>query len=113
MLSIIFPPELGLLFWPQQLSASPTSVSWHPGVSSQKQMDYIIDIGLELTGPLENYIQNPPGDFAIPGALDLGQSTATNISNSFLLVSFLTPLLFALISDLWLGRFKTLMIGLM
>ena len=59
----------------------------------------------------ENYMQNPGDNVAVPGALGLGQSTAVNIYNAFFLFSFLTPLLFALISDIWLGRFKTLMIG--
>jgi POT family proton-dependent oligopeptide transporter len=64
-------------------------------------------------------MQNPrsdklPDDRAavLPGALGLGQSTATNISNAFFLVSFLTPMLFAVISDSWLGRYRTLMLGL-
>jgi POT family proton-dependent oligopeptide transporter len=62
-------------------------------------------------------MQNPRSDndhsqHALPGALDLGQSTATNISNAFFLVSFVTPMLFAILSDSWLGRYKTLMLGL-
>lgn len=65
-----------------------------------------------LIAPWQNYMQNPRGNHAIPGALDLGQATATNISNAFFLVSFLTPMLFAVVSDTKLGRYKTLMIGL-
>ncbi|KAL7628061.1 peptide transporter ptr2 [Parahypoxylon ruwenzoriense] len=65
-----------------------------------------------LNSSLENYMQNPRGDYVVAGALDLGQSTATDISNAFLSISFLTPLLFGFISDVWLGRFKTLIIGL-
>jgi proton-dependent oligopeptide transporter, POT family len=57
-------------------------------------------------------MQNPRGDPARPGILGLGQSTAVNIYNAFFLFSFLTPMLFALLSDMWLGRFKTLMLGL-
>ena len=57
-------------------------------------------------------MQNPRGDRAVPGALNLGQSTATNISNAFLLFSFTSPIIFAVISDVCLGKFKTLMIGM-
>ena len=60
----------------------------------------------------ENYMQNPRGSHSVPGALDLGQATATNISNAFFLFSFLTPMLFGLVSDIWLGRYRTLMVGL-
>ena len=37
---------------------------------------------------------------------------ATNIFNAFFLFSFLTPMLFALLSDIYIGRHKLLMIGL-
>lgn len=65
-----------------------------------------------IIAPWQNYLQNPRQRGAVPGALGLGQSTATNISNAFFLFSFLTPMFFALMSDIWLGRYKTLMIGL-
>lgn len=60
---------------------------------------------------LENYMQHDRHFRAVPGALGLGQSTATSISNSFFVFSFLTPMLFAIISDVWLGRYKTLVIS--
>jgi POT family proton-dependent oligopeptide transporter len=65
-----------------------------------------------LTTPWQNYMQNPRIDHAIPGALNLGQSTATNINNAFLLFSYVTPMGFALLSDLSYGRLKTLKIAL-
>ncbi|KAF2867717.1 major facilitator superfamily domain-containing protein [Massariosphaeria phaeospora] len=77
-----------------------------------------------LIAPWQNYMQNPRpaspasqtqnphDDAALPGALGLGQATATNISNAFFLCSFLTPMLFAVVSDTRLGRYKTLMLGL-
>jgi POT family proton-dependent oligopeptide transporter len=69
-----------------------------------------------LIAPWQNYMQHPPShenpSATIPGALGLGQATATNISNAFFLVSFLTPMLFAVLSDSKLGRYKTLMLGL-
>ncbi|MCJ1250448.1 hypothetical protein MMC30_007676 [Trapelia coarctata] len=64
-----------------------------------------------ITAPWQNYMQNSLDDAAVPGALGLGQSTATNIYNAFYLFSFLTPLPFAIVSDVWLGRYKTLWIS--
>ncbi|KAK3346085.1 oligopeptide transporter [Lasiosphaeria hispida] len=60
----------------------------------------------------QNYMQHERGFRAVPGALGLGQSTATSISNSFFVFSFLTPMLFAIVSDMWLGRYKTLILAL-
>lgn len=62
-------------------------------------------------GEIENYIQNSRGG-AIPGALGLGQQTATNLNNMFLLIQFVTPIPFAVLSDARLGRLKTLFISL-
>ncbi|KAE9973412.1 hypothetical protein EG327_009099 [Venturia inaequalis] len=66
-----------------------------------------------IIAPWQNYLQIPRQYGAVPGALGLGQSTATNIYNAFFLFSFLTPMGFAIVSDVWLGRFKTLMVGLL
>jgi POT family proton-dependent oligopeptide transporter len=60
---------------------------------------------------VENYIQNQRGG-AIPGALGLGQQTATNLNNMFLLIQFVTPIPFAILSDAKMGRLKTLFISL-
>lgn len=57
-------------------------------------------------------MQNPGGDRAVPGALGLGQSTATSIYNAFFFFSFLAPMPAALVSDIWLGRYKTFLISL-
>lgn len=65
-----------------------------------------------IIAPWQNYLQNPRSHGAVPGALGLGQSTATNISNAFFLFSFLTPMGFAVLADVWLGRFWTLVGGL-
>ena len=48
---------------------------------------------------------------AVPGALGLGQSTATSISNAFLVFMFLAPMFFGVVSDVWLGRYNTLVLG--
>ncbi|KAK4124396.1 oligopeptide transporter [Parathielavia appendiculata] len=59
----------------------------------------------------QNYMQHERGFGAVPGALGLGQSTATSISNAFFVFMFLTPMLFGVVSDMWLGRFRTLLLG--
>lgn len=64
-----------------------------------------------LTDVAENYMQNARFH-GIPGALGLGQSTATNIFNAFFLFSFLTPMAFALLSDMYIGRYRSLIVGL-
>lgn len=61
----------------------------------------------------ENYIQNNFDSIAVPGALGLGQSAATSITNAFYFFSFLAPIPFAIVSDVWLGRYKTLLISLL
>ncbi|KAE8386474.1 POT family-domain-containing protein [Aspergillus alliaceus] len=65
-----------------------------------------------ITTPWQNYIQNAPGDGAVPGALGLGQSRATMIFNAFYLFYYLVPIPFALVSDAWLGRYAVLCISL-
>ncbi|RWA11501.1 hypothetical protein EKO27_g3599 [Xylaria grammica] len=60
----------------------------------------------------QNYLQNPRGNALLPGALGLGQSTATIIQNAFLFFEYITPFLFAFISDGYLGRYKTMLISL-
>ncbi|KAI0417869.1 POT family-domain-containing protein [Xylaria grammica] len=61
--------------------------------------------------PWQNYVQNPSNSAAVPGALGLGQVTATTISNAFAFLTFLSPVPFAILADVWLGRFKTLCIS--
>ncbi len=57
-------------------------------------------------------MQNARNDPSVPGALGLGQSRATSIYNGYLFFTFLMPMPFALVSDFWLGRYKTLLLGL-
>lgn len=57
-------------------------------------------------------MQNARESDGTPGALGLGQSMATNIFNAFFLFSFLTPMLFALLSDVYIERYKSLLAGL-
>jgi POT family proton-dependent oligopeptide transporter len=56
-------------------------------------------------------MQHERSSRAIPGALGLGQSTATSISNSFFVFLFLIPMFFAVLSDVYLGRYKTLLVS--
>jgi POT family proton-dependent oligopeptide transporter len=57
-------------------------------------------------------VQNQRSGFANPGALGLGQQTATNLTNVFMLLQFIAPLPWALLADMRLGRLKTLMISM-
>ncbi|CAG9975219.1 unnamed protein product [Clonostachys byssicola] len=59
------------------------------------------------TMPLQNYIQNAPGG-AIPGALGLGQATASNIVNALMISSYVTPIPAAILADSGHGRYRTL-----
>ncbi|KAK3358787.1 peptide transporter PTR2-A [Lasiosphaeria hispida] len=65
-----------------------------------------------VTTPWQNYMQNAHDSIAVPGALGLGQATATNISSAFYFLTFLAPVPFAIISDAWLGRYKTLCLSI-
>jgi hypothetical protein len=60
----------------------------------------------------ENYVQNPSKDSLRPGALGLGESRASLFVTLFLLISYLTPTLAAVVSDNYLGKFRTITISL-
>jgi POT family proton-dependent oligopeptide transporter len=53
----------------------------------------------------ENFLQHAPGG-EIPGALGLGQSTATNIVNALMISSYITPIPSAIVADNKLGRYN-------
>lgn len=57
-------------------------------------------------------MQNHIRSHGLPGALGLGQSTATTIFNVFFMYSYLVPVIFAIISDGYLGRQKTFLVSL-
>lgn len=63
---------------------------------------------------LENYMQNPRAvnHDDTPGALDLGQATATRIYCAFFIGYYVAPLGFSVLSDSYLGRYKTLILSL-
>ncbi|KAI0852293.1 POT family-domain-containing protein [Daldinia vernicosa] len=60
------------------------------------------------TTPLQNYLQNAPGG-EVPGALDLGQASASNVMNALMIGSYITPIPAAVVADSWLGRYKTML----
>ncbi|KAI0909407.1 oligopeptide transporter [Ustulina deusta] len=65
-----------------------------------------------ITITWQNYLQNPRGSNPSPGALGLGQAKASIIQNAYLFFQYLTPLPFAILSDMWIGRYKTMIISL-
>ncbi|PWY67553.1 hypothetical protein BO70DRAFT_323715 [Aspergillus heteromorphus CBS 117.55] len=60
------------------------------------------------TAPLQNYLQNAPGG-EVPGALGLGEATASDVINALTIASYLVPIPAAIVTDSWLGRYKTML----
>ncbi|KAJ5393136.1 Proton-dependent oligopeptide transporter family [Penicillium crustosum] len=60
------------------------------------------------TAPIQNYLQNAPGG-VVPGALGLHQATASNIVNAIIIGSYIMPVPAAVVTDSWLGRYKTML----
>ncbi|KAJ7747785.1 di/tri peptide transporter 2 [Mycena metata] len=61
-----------------------------------------------ITAPLQNYMQNNRDDPLRPGALGLGQSAATRLSYFLTFFVYATSFGGAVVSDGWLGRYKSL-----
>ncbi|KZT33660.1 PTR2-domain-containing protein [Sistotremastrum suecicum HHB10207 ss-3] len=73
-----------------------------------------------LSGPFQNYLQNPlpdggsgtgappPGSPAPAGALGRTQTTATGLQNMFSFLAYITPIIGAIIADSKWGRYKTI-----
>ncbi|KAH8727828.1 peptide transporter-like protein PTR2 [Phaeosphaeriaceae sp. PMI808] len=62
-----------------------------------------------LSGPFQNYIANAYHDpNGLPGALGLGQSRATAMTNFFQCWCYITPVFGAIISDQYLGKYTTI-----
>lgn len=59
-------------------------------------------------------MQNPRGVVAegarIPGALGLGQSSATALSYFFQFWCYVTPIIGAIVADAWMGRYHAIML---
>ncbi|KAI9496064.1 POT family-domain-containing protein [Zychaea mexicana] len=66
-----------------------------------------------LTGPFQNYIQQPapPEGYPAeqPGAMGKGQQTATALTTFFQFWCYITPILAAIVSDQYLGKYKTIL----
>ncbi|KAH8547967.1 POT family-domain-containing protein [Umbelopsis sp. PMI_123] len=66
-----------------------------------------------LSGPFQNYIQNPPPDSypaALPGALGRGQQTATALTTFFQFWCYITPIIGAIVADQYLGKYRTILL---
>lgn len=62
-----------------------------------------------LSGPFQNYIANSYHDAnGLPGAIGLGQSRATAITNGFQFWCYVTPVFGAIIADQYLGKYATI-----
>ncbi|CDO57154.1 hypothetical protein DV451_001245 [Geotrichum candidum] len=60
-----------------------------------------------VTGPFQNYMQNERGGLR-PGAIGLGQQSASALSYFFQFWCYVTPIFGAIISDKYLGKFRTI-----
>jgi POT family proton-dependent oligopeptide transporter len=61
-----------------------------------------------MTTPFMNFMQNSRGNSLRPGALGWGQSKASQVSNVFNIISWLTPMASGIAADKGLGRYRTL-----
>ncbi|KAF8523257.1 PTR2-domain-containing protein [Hysterangium stoloniferum] len=72
-----------------------------------------------LSGPFQNYLQNPlppgstsgaplDGDNGTAGALNMGQTAATGLQNMFSFLAYITPIVCGIIADVKWGRYKTI-----
>ncbi|KAI9753981.1 MAG: hypothetical protein M4579_004911 [Chaenotheca gracillima] len=62
-----------------------------------------------LSGPFQNYMQNSYGGDK-PGAIGLGQTGATGLSNFFQFWCYVTPIIGAIVADQYLGKYKTIVL---
>lgn len=60
-----------------------------------------------LSGPFQNYMANEYGG-SLPGALGLGQSGATGLNDFFQFWCYVTPVIGAVVSDQYLGKYWTI-----
>jgi len=74
-------------------------------------------IVLGLSGPFQNYLQNPlptgsstgaPFNGGPAGALNQGQTAATGLQNMFSFLAYITPIFGGIVADSKWGRYKTI-----
>ncbi|KAF8574983.1 PTR2-domain-containing protein [Ramaria rubella] len=72
-----------------------------------------------LSGPFQNYLQNPlppgsvtgaplNGDAGTAGALNQGETAATGLQNMFQFLAYITPIFGGIVADSKWGRYKTI-----
>ena len=64
-----------------------------------------------LSAPFQNYMQNARNDGLRPGAFGWGESTASEVSNAFYVLTQITPVFGAIIADRKLGRYSVLRVS--
>lgn len=76
--------------------------------------DMTLTLHWKVTAPWQNYMEHPQyhEKDQTPGALNLGQTTATRMYCGFFIVYFTSPILIAPLADNHLGQYKTLLISL-
>ncbi|KAL1953755.1 hypothetical protein VTO42DRAFT_2286 [Malbranchea cinnamomea] len=64
-----------------------------------------------VNGPFQNYMQHPyRNPSGVPGAIGLGQSRATGLSNFFQLWCYITSVLGGIVADQYLGKYNALVV---
>ncbi|KAI9738789.1 MAG: peptide transporter ptr2 [Cirrosporium novae-zelandiae] len=62
-----------------------------------------------LSGPFQNYIENSYHDpSGVPGAIGLGQSGATGLTDFFQFWCYVTPILGGIVADQYVGRYNAI-----
>ncbi|KAK6811440.1 hypothetical protein RU639_012820 [Aspergillus parasiticus] len=63
-----------------------------------------------VTSPLQNYIQYSTSS-KIPSVQGLREATATNIVNTMMAAGYLATIPAAVMADMWLGRYRTILVS--
>ncbi|KAI5289832.1 peptide transporter ptr2 [Ascosphaera acerosa] len=63
-----------------------------------------------LSGPFQNYMENDKHSTSPRGAIGLGQSGATGLSNYFQFWCYVTPIVGAIIADQYIGKLNTIIV---
>ncbi|KKZ64233.1 POT family proton-dependent oligopeptide transporter [[Emmonsia] crescens] len=63
-----------------------------------------------LSGPFQNYIQNPYRGPGVPGAIGIGQARATGLTSFFQFWSYVTTIFGGIVADQYLGKYNTIVV---